>query len=149
MDDHPIERFSIIARLSDVRLSSDWLNGISVKYSLPPNKLIVLDQCLDETLMNIIMHGGMSAESSPIELCFQITAITDDIVEASITVSDAGLHFNPCMHIPKALPTSLEDAFPGGLGIRMIQRMSDRLEYCYQDGKNVFTFSVHYGKLMP
>jgi anti-sigma regulatory factor (Ser/Thr protein kinase) len=133
----PLASLAINADRSEVRTAADWLHDVALKYEVPQNKAIALDQCLDEILMNIMMHGGSSAANTPVHLSFTLTP-----KEAAITVSDSGKPFDPVNAPLKPRPTSLEDAEPGGLGLSIIKGLSNHLNYEFKEGRNVLTFAV-------
>jgi anti-sigma regulatory factor (Ser/Thr protein kinase) len=137
----PLSTLSIRADRSEVRTASQWLGESAHQYEVPANKLLALDQCLDEVLMNIVMHGGASASETPVELSFAINQI-DQHKEAAVTVSDSGALFNSADTEPKAKPSTLEEAEPGGLGLAIIQGLSDRLAYEFKGGRNILTFAI-------
>jgi anti-sigma regulatory factor (Ser/Thr protein kinase) len=128
---------AINADRSDVRIAAEWLHQITHQFEVPQNKVIALDQCLDEVLMNIVMHGGLSATQSPVQLSFQSFPSM-----AEITVSDSGKAFDPVNAPTKAKPLSLEEAEPGGLGLSIIRGLSNRLDYQFKEGRNILTFGV-------
>jgi anti-sigma regulatory factor (Ser/Thr protein kinase) len=140
---HPLEIINIEANLTDIGVANNWLSGLFEQYHVPTNKAKALDHCLDEVLMNIIMHGGPEAKVSRISLCFYTQTLVNG-TEANLTITDSGIPFNPLRFTPKDLPKTLDEAVPGGLGVGIIQKMSDRLEYEREDGKNVLTLTVQY-----
>ncbi len=133
----PLATLAINADRSEVRAAADWLHEVTHQHEVPQNKAIALDQCLDEVLMNIVMHGGTSATNSPVNLSFELTQ-----KEAAITVSDSGKPFDPVNAPPKPRPMSLDEAEPGGLGLSIIKGLSNHLNYEFKDGRNVLTFAV-------
>lgn len=137
----PLSQFAINADRSEIRSASHWLEKISLQYGVPANKALVLDQCLDEVLMNIVMHAGSSAAQTPVELEFTING--DQIEkEVAITVSDSGKPFNSAVALPKAKAMTLDETEPGGLGLAIIQGLSTRLAYEFRNGRNFLTFAV-------
>jgi len=133
----PLATLAINADRSEVRAAADWLHEVTHQHEVPQNKAIALDQCLDEVLMNIVMHGGTSATNSPVHLSFELTQ-----KEAAITVSDSGKPFDPVNAPTKPRPMSLDEAEPGGLGLSIIKGLSNHLNYEFKDGRNVLTFAV-------
>ena len=133
----PLATLAINADRSEVRAAADWLHEVTHQHEVPQNKAIALDQCLDEVLMNIVMHGGTSATNSPVNLSFELTQ-----KEAAITVSDSGKPVDPVNAPPKPRPMSLDEAEPGGLGLSIIKGLSNHLNYEFKDGRNVLTFAV-------
>jgi len=128
---------TINAKSSDVRVASEWLHDIAYQFEIPQNKAIALDQCLDEVLMNIVMHGGDSAVTTPVELFLETSANRVDI-----TVSDSGKAFDPVNAPLKPRPLKLEDAEPGGLGLSIIKGLSNYLDYQFKEGRNILTFGI-------
>ena len=137
----PLSQFAINADRSEIRSASSWLEKTSLQYGVPANKALVLDQCLDEVLMNIVMHAGSTASETPVELEFSINGMEVG-KEIAITVSDSGKPFNSAVASPKAKAISLEEAEPGGLGLAIIQGLSSRLAYEFRNGRNFLTFTI-------
>lgn len=135
-----LEKINIKANLYGIGKANDWLGGLFERYDVPSKKQAALDHCLDEVLMNILMHGGKNAQNSIITISFDVKNVSD-VKEILLTVVDSGIPFNPLQFTPKPLPKSLDEIVPGGLGVGIIQRMSDRLEYEFREGKNVLTLS--------
>jgi len=97
--------------------------------------------CLHEALANVIAHGGSTAHSAPIGLLFELKRERQSN-QASVTVSDAGIAFDPLSVPQKMLPKTLGEATTGGLGLVMMRRCSDRLDYRHEGGRNHLTFGV-------
>jgi len=133
----PLATLAINADRSEVRTAADWLHEVAHQHEVPQNKAVALDQCLDEVLMNIVMHGGSSAANTPVHLSFMVTP-----KEAAITVSDSGKPFDPVNAPAKPRPMSLEEAEPGGLGLSIIKGLSNHLDYEFKEGRNFLTFAV-------
>lgn len=141
---HSLETINIEANLSDIGIANRWLNVLFEQYHVPANKAQAIDHCLDEVLMNIVMHGGPEAQDSKISLNFCFKDMMVNSTEVNLTITDSGIPFNPLKFTPKELPKTLDELFPGGLGVGIIQKMSDRLEYERKDNKNVLTLTVQY-----
>jgi len=110
---------------------------------VPPDCAERLQSCLNEVLANVITHGGATALLAPIRLLFKCGPDAGSHA-ASVTVSDAGVAFNPLTVTPKLLPKTLEEASPGGLGLVMIRRFSDWLDYRHDDDHNHLTFGARW-----
>lgn len=86
---------------------------------------------LDEILSNIVRHGGGSGRAPDIEVTF---AVTDDAVQ--VTIVDDGPEFDPLQAPEPDLSSRLEDRKPGGLGVHLVKRLMDRVEYARREGRN-------------
>jgi len=133
------DKLSIPAELTQVRIAADWLANLGVTHQIPAAKLMNLDLCLDESLMNVIMHGSAAGHSSPIELVFELHQ-RDLEVQALVTVSDGGAPFDPLAVAQRPLATSLDDANIGGLGLIILRSNAMHLNYRFDNGRNHLTF---------
>jgi anti-sigma regulatory factor (Ser/Thr protein kinase) len=100
-----------------------------------------LDLCLNEVLANILNHGGEAALASAILLNFGFAQNENECV-ATIVIADSGKEFNPLTAEQQTTPQSLDEAEPGGLGLKMLFKFADNVSYQYQGGRNHLSFSV-------
>ena len=56
--------------------------------------------------------------------------------------SDNGKPYNPLDAKEPDVTASAEDRTIGGLGIFMVRKMMDQMDYMYTDGQNVLTLTV-------
>lgn len=133
------DSLSIDAIGADVRRASDWLEQTCEQRAVPQTAAERLVLSLNEALANIICHGGVTALSSPVLIHLAVIADAQ-CGKASVTVSDAGIAFNPLAVAEKSRPKTLAESSPGGLGLVMIRRFSDALDYRHEAGLNHFTF---------
>ena len=132
---------SIRATAGELRLASEWLEQTGTMLAIPPAAILRLDVCLNEALANIMAHGGAAAVAAPVQLALRADAPASGR-EVSLTISDAGLPFDPVAAIPRARPASLRDAEPGGLGLMMMRKSADHLSYRSHAGLNELTCTV-------
>ncbi len=123
--------------------ASEWLREETARNAVPAEQLERLDLFLNEALANIIDHGGPSALASPILLHLDFAQLPG-LKEATITLTDGGIAFDPLAHAPRPAPKSLDEAIPGGLGIPMIRSLADEVSYAYQDNQNHLVFTVRW-----
>lgn len=127
----------------DVRRASDWLSATCRQHEVPEELVERLVLCLNEVLANVIVHGGNTAISSPVKLMLEVS-VDGGHGKAGVTVSDAGVAFDPLSVPMRTLPKTLEDASLGGLGLVMIRRCSDWLDYRNEQGRNRLTFGARW-----
>ena len=128
----------------EVRRASDWLQAACRRNQVPDELVERLDLCLNEVLANVIVHGGAAALSAPVRLTLEID-VDDGRGKAGVTVSDAGAAFDPLSAPARTLPKTLDEASGGGLGLVMIRRCSDWLDYRNEEGRNHLTFGARWG----
>ena len=136
---NPKAELSIPHQAEGVGYASAWLEKTCREFDVPADEVYRLDICLNEALANVMDHGGMV--SRPLPVCLQLDVRCN---EATVTISDPGVPFNPLLTPVKSMPETLADAEPGGLGILMIRNFSDSQQYLYSEGNNQLTFSVRW-----
>jgi len=137
------DQLTIRANGEEVRRASSWLHEACRERQVPEEQAERLVLCLNEVLANVIVHGGSAALSAPVDLRLE-TSVDDLCGEAGVTVSDAGVAFDPRSVPARALPDTLDEAGIGGLGLVMIRRCSDWLEYRNDQGRNHLTFGARW-----
>lgn len=137
------DELTISANGAEARRASEWLDTTCRQRNVPQALAERLALCLHEVLANVIVHGGGTALSAPIRLLIEVR-LGRDCREASVTVSDAGIAFNPLLVPKRILPKTLGEASGGGLGLVMIRHCSDWLDYRHEDGHNHLTFGARW-----
>lgn len=138
-----LDELTIGASGAEVRRASEWLDATCQQRGVPQPLAERLVLCLNEVVANVITHGGRMALSAPIRLLLEVR-LDQDCSKASVTVSDAGIAFDPLSVPKRTLPTTLDEATPGGLGLVMIRRFADWLHYRHEDGRNHMTFGTRW-----
>ena len=123
---------SLHHQASEIPLVHDALDELAAGHSLPARCVARLHLALEEHLANIIAHGGYPGPTGTITVRF---ALEPEALRVEIE-DDAG-PFNP-LNAP-AVDTSLplEQKPLGGLGILMIRKSVDELDYRRIGNRNV------------
>ena len=66
-------------------------------------------------------------------------SINDSDDKTIITFIDSGKHFNPLIKDDPDLSLNVDERPVGGLGIYLVKKMMDNVEYEYKDNKNILT----------
>mgnify|MGYP006291027597 CR=1 FL=1 len=88
----------------------------------------------DEACTNVINYAYPEDAKKDIEVTFRNRA---DAIE--IEIRDWGRPFNPLQAPPPDLNLELEERPIGGLGIFLMKKFTDRVEYRREDGSNLLT----------
>jgi anti-sigma regulatory factor (Ser/Thr protein kinase) len=139
----PLPELSLRAHAADARRAASWLESVCRERAVPAEQIARLDICLNEVLANVIDHGGAAAAASPLGLSFDLRRDPGSC-EVLVTVAAAGAAFDPLAAPPRLPATTLADAEPGGLGLVLIRRFADSLNYLYAEGRNRLTFGVRW-----
>ncbi|MBQ6132635.1 MAG: ATP-binding protein [Lachnospiraceae bacterium] len=63
--------------------------------------------------------------------------VTDDPIEVILTFMDKGKPYNPLEKADPDVTLSVKERKVGGLGIFIVKKSMDEIDYHYEDGKNV------------
>jgi anti-sigma regulatory factor (Ser/Thr protein kinase) len=92
---------------------------------------------LEETLMNVVWHGYESRPGQRIGLCVRLEA--DQVL---IEIDDDGIAFDPLAAARPALPSSISEARPGGLGLLLLRERAAAVDYRREGGRNHLRVAV-------
>ena len=127
----------------DFRRASSWLRESGSALAVPDAQIDRLELCLNEVLANLVEHGGAATAQHPIQLLLEAVPPPDG-GGARLVVSDRGEPFDSGQAGVKPIPGSLDEASPGGLGLRLVKAFSDGLAYRVVDGRNELRISMHW-----
>jgi phosphoserine phosphatase RsbU/P len=118
--------------LSELDRLHRTLTEFGGQHGLPDKVLHDLNLALEEILTNIISYGYTDSGEHEIRVRLAI-----EPGEMRVDVEDDGRPFNP-LEAPEADTTKrLEDRTVGGLGIHLVRKLTDGLEYRRHEGRNL------------
>jgi serine/threonine-protein kinase RsbW len=113
-----------------------FLNELAEDWSLSESLVFSLNLALEETLTNIIDYGFDDDGKHTIEIYFKKS---DN--ELSISIIDDGYEFDPTLVADPDITVSAEDRSIGGLGIFLIRKIMDKVEYQRKENRNYLTLT--------
>jgi serine/threonine-protein kinase RsbW len=122
-----------VNELSRVQL---FLESLEEAGNVPSSLLMPLNLVLEEALTNIIFYAYEPGTVNEIRLDFVTYA---DRLE--ITLTDSGKPFDPTVSPDPDISLSAEDRPIGGLGIFLIRKLMDTVDYQRKDEQNILTLS--------
>lgn len=141
--DRQVETLAIAASGEEIRRACEWLTAALRQRDVPDRQVERLELALHEVLANVLAHGGSAARAEPVRICVDVGA-TATTGEARVTVTDAGIAFDPT-GAPEHTPAkTLAEAPIGGLGLLLIRRCSDWMSYHRDGGRNHVAFGARW-----
>jgi anti-sigma regulatory factor (Ser/Thr protein kinase) len=92
---------------------------------------------LEEALMNVVWHGYGGRPGQRISL--RVRLETEQVV---IEIDDDGIAFDPLAAARPALPASISEAQPGGLGLLLLREKATAVDYRREGGRNHLRVAV-------
>lgn len=93
-----------------------------------------INLALEEMITNIIRHGYDDYDSHEIQVSIEVRES-----EIEGIIEDGGREFNPLEREGEAKPVSLEERKIGGVGIQLIKKLLDHIDYRRENDKNILT----------
>ena len=111
----------------------DAVDGFIAAQGLPSKLASEVNLALEEALTNIITHGYDDGESHAIDV-----RLSSDPEWITLTIEDDARSFDPlgAQHVEPDVGASVEDRPIGGLGIFLLKKVMDHVEYRRHDGRN-------------
>jgi anti-sigma regulatory factor (Ser/Thr protein kinase) len=111
-------------RMEELGRMPAWLEELGEAWGLPAASMLSFNVALEEAVSNIILYGYDDPGTHQIEL--QAT-LQDGVLR--FVLRDDGHEFDPTRRPPPDLNLPAEERPIGGLGIYMIHKIMDRVEY--------------------
>jgi serine/threonine-protein kinase RsbW len=115
------------------RVVADFLSP----FGLSERTLYSVELVLEEWLTNTLRHGYDDPREARIGV--HVWLEPDEVM---LRFEDDGREFDPLLEPPVAPATSLADAKPGGLGLKMIRRVASRISHERYSERNHLTVGV-------
>lgn len=122
-----------VNELSRVQL---FLESLEEAGNVPSSLLMPLNLVLEEALTNIIFYAYEPGTVNEIRL--DVVTYADRL---EITLTDSGKPFDPTVSPDPDISLSAEDRPIGGLGIFLIRKLMDTVDYQRKDEQNILTLS--------
>jgi anti-sigma regulatory factor (Ser/Thr protein kinase) len=106
-------------------------------YEPSEQALFNIELILEESLMNVIWHAFSDQAEHRIDLLVQV-----EPQEIVLRFEDDGIAFDPLQASEPVLPTSLDDAVPGGLGLMLVRKFAKSVAYERSGDRNRLTIAV-------
>jgi serine/threonine-protein kinase RsbW len=116
----------------DLATLIDEASAFLESQSLSGTALYKANLVLEEVLTNIVKYGFEDSDEHEITV---LLSINDD--DLAIRFEDDGREFDPLAIPPPAMKKSLEDTNEGGLGVYLVRKSVDSIEYCRDQSRNI------------
>ena len=135
------KELTIEAATDNIETVTDFVLSELEKHNCPPKAQTQIAIVIDELFGNIARYAytpDMGDATVQLE-------IEDDPLSVIITFIDNGKPFNPLEHKNPDVTAPADERGIGGLGIYLVKKTMNMVEYEYKDGQNVLTVKKDIG----
>ena len=123
--------FELKSKLSELKTLCRHLEDCGNMMQLPQKCLFEINLGLDELFTNIISYGF--EDESEHQIKFSLAKAEETLV---VQVEDDGIPFNPLDAAGPAVARDLDSINIGGLGIHLVKKVMDDIDYQRVEGRN-------------
>ena len=134
----PAWRIILRAEVAELVRLTEWIEHFAQQAKLPPDQAFAIQLCVEEAVVNVIMHSGVAENGQPITL--ELAASGYDV---TAVIEDKGRPFDPTTVPPHSKPASLKDAEIGKLGVHLMRDFASEIRYERRNGHNRLTLKFN------
>lgn len=136
-----MKELTVDAAVENIEVVTDFVNEELEKLDCPLKARRQIDVAIDELFGNIARY----AYSPDVGKATVRFSVEEDPLEVTITFIDNGIPFNPLEKSNPDTSLSAEERPIGGLGIFLVKKSMDMVEYEYKNGQNILKIKKNIG----
>lgn len=131
-----MKELRIPALVESLDCVQNFIKDSMVSFTVSDKVLLEIDIAVEEIFVNIASYA-YAPDIGAVTIKCKIIYEEDAVLEVSFV--DEGKPFNPLQKEDADITLSAEERKIGGLGILMVKRMMDKVDYQYEGNKNTLT----------
>lgn len=128
-----MKEITLEARIENLPEVTAFVDRSLEELSCPVKAQMQLDVAVDELFSNIAYYA-YGSETGMASVGIEIQKAPRAVI---LTFTDFGVPYNPLQNKDPDITLSAEERQLGGLGIYMVKKSMDEMEYQYDNGKNI------------
>lgn len=132
-----------------VEYVTEFVEGIMSKYGVPDKVAVQINIAIDEIYSNIAKFAYVNPETGEEQVGSATITVNpirkaDEVKGLALEFKDSGVPYNPLTNEDPLTNLPLEERDIGGLGILIVKKQMDDVQYEYKDGFNVLTITKYF-----
>ncbi len=130
---------TVPAKLEQLSIVTDFVNKELLLHNCPDKVQIQIILAVEDIFVNISNYAYQPNDGDITVLI----EIVDTPLRMIITFMDHGIPYNPLAKPDPDTTLSADEREIGGLGIFLVKKSMDAVEYRYENNQNIFTIMKH------
>lgn len=135
-----IRTLSVPLKIDSLIQIAQWVESCLEQWLLPASKNFAIQLCCEEAFSNIIKYGVAQPRADAFDSAVANFSLKYQQHQLQLTIEDHCEPFNPLEAAQPVVPSSLEEAKIGGLGIDLMKKFAQKIRYERKDYKNRMLF---------
>lgn len=133
-----VQSFRLANRIDELETIRQGLEVLVSDWAIPPHLEIPLNLALEEAFTNVVNYAF--DDDNTHEIIIQFKKKEGNL---EVTITDDGQPFDPTERVDPDTALGAEERPVGGLGIFLIKKIMDHVEYRRSDNKNQLILTKH------
>ena len=129
-----IGRITLPCDVSQTPQLGEWIEGVAEPLGFSPKDVMQINLAIEEAVVNVMQYAYPADAKGTVEVEAQ-----HDGPYLKFVITDSGQPFDPTARAEADTSLPVEEREVGGLGIHLMRRLMDSIDYQRLDGKNVLT----------
>ncbi|MCX5882558.1 MAG: ATP-binding protein [Deltaproteobacteria bacterium] len=126
------------AKIENMELLVQFISDIARKVGFPGKRVKEIELATEEALVNIINYAYPDHSGD-----IKVTCTQDPSKALIIKIEDTGIAFDIMSLKDPDISASISDREVGGLGVFLIRKLMDKVQYHRKNKKNILKLVVH------
>ncbi|MBO4509830.1 MAG: ATP-binding protein [Lachnospiraceae bacterium] len=132
-----MKELKLEAKTENLQDVLDFIDGALESVDCPMKIQMQIDVAVEEMYVNVA-HYAYAPETGEVTITIDVESTPG---KAVITLTDRGVPFDPTAKEDPDVTLSAAERQIGGLGIYMVKKSMDSLEYAYENDSNIVTLT--------
>jgi serine/threonine-protein kinase RsbW len=128
-------------QIDELTRIASFLDETGEEWGLSMTLVTSLNLVLEEALTNIILYGFDEGSKHTIEI-----DLKKNVNNLLITIIDDGHKYDPTLKADPDITLSVDERLVGGLGIFLIKKIMDKVEYERRENRNLLILTKNIGQ---
>lgn len=132
------KEITVDSKMENMEMLTAFVEKELEPFDPSPKSQMQINVAIDELFSNVVHYSGSSKMTLVLE-------VVEDVLTATLTFIDNGIAYDPLSKKDPDISLSAEDREIGGLGIFLVKKTMDGIEYKREGEKNVLKVTKKLG----
>ncbi len=134
-------RMELSPRLSAIASLAEMIEEFGSSHNIPDTPIFLVNLEIDELMTNYVTYSFRKVRRPRMEVTLR--TFRDRLV---LVVEDNGPPFNPLESPDPDLTSGIDERRVGGMGLHLVRKYADRIDYRCVDDRNILTLEHEFDK---
>jgi len=135
---HVLSTIKLPAKLDNLYKFMDVVSRCAKEQGFPQNRINDIELAMEEALVNIFNYAYKDNTGAA-----EVTCSIDNDKRFIVDIIDSGIPFNVLSHKDPDLTSDISEREIGGLGVFLMKKLTDDIQYRRENGKNILRFVIN------